>query len=94
MIEVNRLTQTAMLIALTLFFTGVYQMFVYDGKAKGCSGEHFHKYRDTMATEQIVLIINKECASYRTTYKIWKYAALGSVIVFVGSGFYRVAKQN
>jgi hypothetical protein len=94
MIKVDRLILTTLFIAVILFFTGVFQMFVYDGKAKGCSGEYFQRYRDKMATEQIAVIISEECTSYRTAYKVWKYIALASVVVFLGSGLYAVAKQK
>jgi hypothetical protein len=90
----SKIIKAAMLIAVTLFFTGVYQLFVYDGKAKGCSGENFQKHRDTMATEHMVRGISKECGSYGMTFKIWKYLTLTTVVVFLGSGFYRVAKQE
>lgn len=85
----NKFLQKLMIIVLVLFFTGVFQKFVYNGKAKGCSGEYFQKYRDTMATDQVMQIINKECVSYRTTYKMWKYVALGSAVVFKGGGVLR-----
>ncbi|MCX2739504.1 hypothetical protein [Pontibacter anaerobius] len=58
------------------------------------SGEYFDKYRDTMETEQIVSIIGKECGSYRTGFKVWKYLTLTSAVAFIGSGIYCAAKQK
>ncbi len=82
------ITIAILFFSVILFFTSVYQMFVFDGKARGCSGDLFHKYRDVKSTSAILELSKIKCSSYRNCFTYWKYATYGSVIIFIGSGIY------
>lgn len=73
-----------------LFFTGVYQMFVYDGKAKYCYSKIWKQYNETMTQEWILEKDKHDCSQYWNYFKYWKYASFSSVVLFFGIGIYLI----
>ena len=63
-------------------------MFVFDGKTRFCYSEIWHEYRAIKSKEWILKQEEKECSKYKKCFTYWKYAAYGSVIIFLGSGIY------
>lgn len=83
-----------MFTSAVLFFSGVYQMFVFDGKARGCSGDNFFEYRDVKTKEEILALDKTECSKYWDSFDYWKYVTLSSVAIFLGSGIYLIRKRK
>lgn len=80
--------------SVVFFFTGAYQMFVFDGKAKGCSGDNFFEYRDVKSIEDILELNKIECSKYWNYFDYWKYTTFSSVVLFFGSGIYLIRKRK
>jgi len=77
-----------------LFFTGVYQMFVYDGKAKYCYSEIWKKYHETKSHDWIQKKDKEDCSQPWNYFKYWKYVTFSSVVLFFGSGIYLIRKRK
>lgn len=86
----NYITLIFLMFCIVLFFTGVFKMFEFDGKTKGCSSDNFFEYRETKSTEEILRLNRMECQKYRNYFKYWKYATFVSVLCFIGGGIYLI----
>jgi hypothetical protein len=84
----NKYLKLLLILSIIIFFLGVYQMLLFDGKAKGCSGDNFFEFRELKSTNEILELINQECSKYRNYFDYWKYITFFSVVLFFGSSIY------
>jgi len=69
------------MLCLFLSFLSIYEMFLYDGRIRGCGGNVLFKYRGIKTTSEIVELQEFFCAKYSYWFYFWVSLFLLSTIL-------------